>query len=175
LPSSSGWRPPASLAPVGDGPVRCWLPLLWYSLSPLFCERAQQCLRLELFVGKFSFSLSFLSPPPPAIPQFGFLSPISSLRLPSGHSGPVLTLSNAACACLFSSQLLVVDASIWATSLLGVAVRGVIFGFYLFFSSKLCCLLRFQNSPQSHPIRGFPGVWKLLLFYNSLPGMGLCP
>ena len=23
------------------------------------------------------------------------------------------------------------------------------------------------------PVRGFPGVWKLLLFHNSLPGTGL--
>ena len=25
------------------------------------------------------------------------------------------------------------------------------------------------------PVRGFPGVWKFLLFCNSLPGTGLCP
>ena len=67
-----------------------------------------------------------------AIPQFGLLSHVSSLRLPSGHSGPVLTLSNAAHASLFSPSLPVADASIWATSLLGVAVRHIISGFYLF-------------------------------------------
>ena len=60
------------------------------------------------------------------------LSHISSLRLSSGHSGPVPTLNNAAWASLFSPHLLVVDASIWATSLLGVAVRHIICGFYLF-------------------------------------------
>ena len=60
------------------------------------------------------------------------LSYVSSLRLPSGHLGPVLTLSNAARNSLFSPRLLVVDASVWATSLLGVAVRHVICGFYLF-------------------------------------------
>ena len=48
----------ACLPLAGDGLVRCRLALLWYSLSPLFCERAQQYLRLELFVGKFSLSLS---------------------------------------------------------------------------------------------------------------------
>ena len=32
--------PFASLPPAGDGPVCCWLALLWYSLSPLFCEWA---------------------------------------------------------------------------------------------------------------------------------------
>ena len=83
---------PASLPPAGDGPVCNGLSLLWYSLSPLFCEQAWQCLRLGLFVAKFSlffFSLSLV------IPQFGLLSHVSSLRLPSGHSGPVLILSNA--------------------------------------------------------------------------------
>ena len=38
----------------GDGPVHSWLALLWYLLSPLFCEQARQCLRLELLAGKFS-------------------------------------------------------------------------------------------------------------------------
>ena len=33
-----------------------------------------------------------------AIPQFKLLSLVSSLQLPSGHSGPVLTLSNATCS-----------------------------------------------------------------------------
>ena len=85
----------------------------------------------------FSLSLSL------AIPWLGLLSHVSSLILPSGHSGLVLTLSNAA-------------RSVWATSPLGVAVRSVISGFYLFiFSSWLCCSLRFQNSPQTHWREGF--------------------
>ena len=84
------------------------------------------------------------------------LSHVSSLRLPSGHSGPVVTLSNAAHTSLFSPHLLVADASVWTTSPLGVAVRCVICGFYLFiFSSWLCCPLRFQNSPQTHRREGF--------------------
>ena len=45
----------------------------------------------------------------------------------------VLTLSNAACSSLFSSRLLVADASVWGTFLLGVAFRHVIYGFHLFF------------------------------------------
>ena len=28
--------------------------------------------------------------------------------------------------------------------------------------------------PTDSPVRGFPGFWKLLLFYNSFPRMGLC-
>ena len=76
--------------------------------------------------------------------------------MPSGHSGPVLTLSNAACASLFSPCLLVADASTWATSPLGVAVRRVICGFYLFiYSSWSCCPLRFQNSLQTRWWEGF--------------------
>ena len=77
--------------------------------------------------GRLIFSLSL------AIPQFKLLSHESSLRLPSGHSGPALTLSNAACSSPFRPHLLVVDAGIWGTFLLGVAFRHVICGFYLFF------------------------------------------
>ena len=110
-------------------------------------------------MGKFSLSLSFLFfffPLSLAIPWFGLLSHVSSLRLPSGPSGGVLTLSNAACTTLFSSRLLMADASVWATSPLGVAIRRVIRGFYLFiFSSQLCCPLRFQNSPQTCQREGF--------------------
>ena len=154
LPSSSGCCTPASLPLTGNGLVYCRLAHLWYSLSPLFCERAWQCVRIELFVGKFSLSLSsfffffFLSL---AIPQFGLLYHVTSLRLSSGCSGPVFTLSNIALASLFSLHLLVSFASVWGTSPLGVAVRHVICGFYLFiFSSWLCCPPRFQKSPQTH-------------------------
>ena len=58
-PSGSGCRLPASLPPGGDGLVCSQLALLWYSLSPLFYEQAQLCLRLELFARKFSLSLFF--------------------------------------------------------------------------------------------------------------------
>ena len=37
---------PASLPLAGDGLVCSQLTLLWYWLSPLFCEWAQQCLTL---------------------------------------------------------------------------------------------------------------------------------
>ena len=67
-----------------------------------------------------------------AIPQFGLLFYGCSLRLPSRHSGLVLTLSNAAHSSVFSPRLLVVDTSIWATSLLGDVVRHIICGVYLF-------------------------------------------
>ena len=75
----------------------------------------------ELFLGKFSFFLSLSG-----YPQFGLLSHVSSLRLSSGHSGPAPTLSNAARTSLLSPNLVLADASIWATYLLGVAIRHVI-------------------------------------------------
>ena len=59
-----------------------------------------------------------------AIPQSGLLAQVSSLRLPSGHSGPVLALSNAASASLPSPLLLMVGAGICAASLLGELLLG---------------------------------------------------
>ena len=128
----------AALAPLSfaqDGLICRWLALL----SPLFCEQAWWCLSLGLFAGL-------------AIPGSGLLYQVSSLRLPSGHSGPVLTLSNAACTSFPSPRLLVVGADISVASLLGVTVGHVICGFKLFiyFSSHLCCPLRFQGLPQTH-------------------------
>ena len=96
--SSSGCPLPASLSPAEDGPVCSWLALLWYLLSPLFCERAWQCLTLEFFVGKFSLSLFF--PLSLAILQFGLLSHVSSLRLSSEHSGPICPCPKQCCPCL---------------------------------------------------------------------------
>ena len=73
------------------------------SLSSSFVwERAEVCSDDWLI-----FSLSL------AIPQFKLLSHISSLQSPSGHSGPVLTLSNAARSSLFHPHLLVANVSVW--------------------------------------------------------------
>ena len=115
--------PPPRLSLAGDGPVCSRLALL----IPFLCKRAWQCFRLQLFTRLFSLSL-FLSLSL-AIPQSGLLSHVSSLRLPSGNSGPVLTLSNAAHASLSSPRLLVADGSVWAASLLGVSLRHAICGF----------------------------------------------
>ena len=54
----------------------------------------------------------------------------------------------------------------WQLWALGVAIRHVICGFYLFiyFSSRLCCPLEIPKLPTDPPVRGFPGVWKLLPF-----------
>ena len=59
-----------------------------------------------------------------AIPQSGLLAQVSSLRLPSGNSGQVLTLSNAAHASLPSPRLLVVVAGVCAASLFGELLLG---------------------------------------------------
>ena len=97
-----------------------------------------------------------------AIPQFKLLSHVSSLQLPSGLSGRVLTLSNAARSSPFSSHLLVADVSVWGTFLLGVAFRHAICGLYLFFLPvRLPSVI--QKHPPDSPMRGFPGVWKLPL------------
>ena len=91
---------PFPLPPAGRaGPVRSRLALLWTCSDPLFCEWLAVCL------DRLRFSLSF------AIPQFKLESHKSSLRLPSGHSGPVLTLSNAPRSSPFRPHLLVVKAS----------------------------------------------------------------
>ena len=160
LPFGSGCCMPASLPLVGwrEEPVHCWIALLWYLRSPLFCEQVR--LSIRVFCGKVLFFSSL------EIPQFGLLSHFSSLRLSTGHSGPVLTLSTdcAACISLSSPCSLVAKASVWATSPLAVAFRHVFCGFcfYFVFSffSWLCCPLRFQNSPQTHLWEGF------LLFGN---------
>ena len=88
---------PSPLPPVsgGAGPVHSLRALLWTCSVPLFCERPAVC------SGRLIFSLSF------AVPQFKMVTHKSSLRLSSGHSGLVLTLSNAARSSLFSPHLLV--------------------------------------------------------------------
>ena len=152
------WLSPACLSASGGGwagPLLASSPLVFSQSFVLWA--GWQCLRLELFTGKFSLSLFF--PLSLAILQFGLLSHVSSLRLSSGHSGPVLTLSNVARISLFRPRLLVVDVSVWATFLLGVAVRHVIcelfIYLFIYFSSQLCCPLRFQNSPQTCWWEGF--------------------
>ena len=63
------------------------------------------------------------------IPQSGFLAQVSALRLHSGHSGQILTLSNAARASLLSPCFLVADAGVCTASLLrGVTVGLIICG-----------------------------------------------
>ena len=160
-----------------DGQVLGWLALLWYSLSSSFYELVRLCLRLELFVGMFSLSLTlFLFPLSGDPTVLVAISLLARLRLSSGLSGPVLTLSNAARTSLFSPHLLVVGATVWATSPLGVAVRCVFCGvFFFFFSLPVMLPSEITKLPTDPQVRGFPGVWKLFLLHNSLRGTGLHP
>ena len=59
-----------------------------------------------------------------AIPLSGLLSQVSSLRLPSKNSGPVLTLSNASHTSLPSPHLLVAGAGVCTASPLGELPLG---------------------------------------------------
>ena len=93
----------ASLSLAEDGLVHSRLPLL----SPLLCEKAWWYLSLWIFAGV-------------AIPGSSLLFQVNSLRLPSGHAGPVLILSSAGLASLPSPRLLVADAGFCAASVLGV-------------------------------------------------------
>ena len=80
--------------------------------SPLF--RAQAWWRLRL-------GLAFRVV---VIPQSGLLAQVSLLRQHSGHSGQILTLSNAARASLPSPRLLVAGAGVCAASPLGELPLG---------------------------------------------------
>jgi len=75
-------------------------------------------------MGKFSLSLFFLLSL--AIPQFGFLL----LQIVLRAFRPSPCPKHAARTSLFSPHSLLVDVSVWATSLLGVAVRRVICGVF---------------------------------------------
>ena len=143
---------PSPLPPASRqaGPFRSLRPLLWTCLVPLFCERPAVC------SGWLIFSLSL------AIPQFKLVTHKSSLQLSSGHSGPVLTLNNATHSSPSHPHLLVADAGVWGTFLLGVAFRHLICGFYLLFPSQSGCPQRFKNLPQTRQFKGF------LVFGNFL-------
>ena len=139
----------------GEGPARSGLALLWYSLIPLFCDQAGQCLRLEFFMGKFSLSLFFCFSLSLAVPHFALLAHVSSFRLSSGHSGPVLTLSMQPV-----SSCSAPDHCRW-TWASGILLQWELpLGLYLcffsfFFPSQLCCPLIFRNSPQTCWWEGF--------------------
>ena len=132
-------------------------------LGPFVLRTAAMC------SGRLIFSLSL------AVPQFKLVIHKSSLRLPSGHSGPVLTLSNAARSSPFRPHLLVADAGVWGTFLMGVAFRHIICGFHLLFPSQSGCPPRFKNFPQTCQCKTpFPGQISVLSSFVSLSFM-FCP
>ena len=113
-----------------------------------------------------------------AIPQSGLLAQVSSLRLPSGHSGPVLTLSSAACASLPSPRLLVADAGICAASPLGELPLGsypVGFNYLCIF---LPCYVALCASKARHRLSSESVSWCLetsLFFKTPFPGWSSVP
>ena len=111
-------------------------------------------------------------PSPCLLPPAGDGLVCSQLALLQNCSVLPLFLHNAARSSPFNPHLLVADASVWGTFLLGVAFRLVICGFYLFF-----LLVRLPSKiwklPPDPPVRGFPGVWKLPLL--QLPSWDKSP
>ena len=82
------WLSPTCLSASSMGRGLCEAGQLSFGIhSVLFSVSRPGCV-LEPYAGKFNFFFFFL-----VIPQFGLLSHVSSLRLSSGHSGLVLTLS----------------------------------------------------------------------------------
>ena len=130
---------------------------------------------LELFVGKFSLPFSFLSP---WLFQFGLLSHVSSLRLSSGHSGLVLTLSMQPvppCPALAGWWWPQASGLFLHWQLqLGMYSVGFIFFYFYFFSLQVMFPSEIPKLLKDLPVRGFPGAWKVHL-HDSLPRMGLCP
>ena len=122
--------------------------------SPLFCVQAWRCLRLGLAFRVVD------------IPQSGLLAQISSLRQRSGHSGQILTLSDAARASLPSPRLLMADAGVLAASPLGSYRRArnlwVLIVYLFFLPVMLPSVLPRLGTDSA--VRMFPGVWKRLSF-----------
>ena len=122
-----------------------------------------------------SLSLSLFFFPLCLSRSLGCYLTLASSGCPQSIPGLFLTLSNAACASLFNLHWLVEDVSVWATSPLGVAVRHVICGFYLLiFFLPVMLPSEIPKFPVDPPVRGFPGVWRLL-FHYFLHGTGLHP
>ena len=170
------WLPPACLsASRRGGPVHSWLALLW--CHSILCSVSRpSCALVRTFRGKvlspFFFSLSL------AIPQFGLLSHVSSLRLSSGHSGLVLTLSMQPvppCPALAGWWWPQASGLFLHWQLqLGMYSVGFIFFYFYFFSLQVMFLSEIPKLLKDLPVRGFPGAWKVHL-HDSLPRMGLCP
>ena len=102
-----------------------------------------------------------------AIPQSALLAQVSFLRLPLGHSGLILTLSNAARAYLPSPSLLAsggcrrlrcfsAGGYCWAWNMWGVII--------CLFSLPVMLPSEVPRLATDSPVRVFPGVWKLLSF-----------
>ena len=110
------------------------------------------------------------------ISQSGLLFQVSSFTLPSGQSGPVLTLSNATRTSLPSPHLLVVNAGVCAASLLGsyLWARNLWVLIMYLFSLPVMLPSVVPRLARDSAVRVFPGVWKLFfktpfLGWSSIP------
>ena len=168
LPALAVARLPLCLQ-QGERPVHSWLALLWYLLNPLFCERARLCLRT--FHGKFSLSF-FLSG---YFYSLGFYLTLAPSDRPQGvqaQSPPYAWSPRLPVQCPSS---LLADASVRDTSPLGVMARHVICGFFCFTFLLVMLPSEIPKLSTDPLVRGFTGVWKLLLLQDSLPGVDLHP
>ena len=122
------------------------------------------------FSGESSLSLSFF--PLSGYPTVWLATPcwLTHIVLMALRPGPYP--KHATHASLCSPCSLVADASIWATSPLGVAVRCIVCFLFLFFLSVMLPS-KILKLPTDPPVRGFPAIWKLILLHNSLPRRGL--
>ena len=111
-----------------------------------------------------------------AIPQSRLLAQVRFLRLPSGHSGPVLTLYNAARTSLPSSRLLVAGAGVCIASHWGsynwTCNLWVLIIYLFFFPVMLSSVV--PSLATDLTVRVFPRVWKLL-FKTPFPGWSSIP
>ena len=82
--SGSGCPLLASLSPAGDGPDQSQLALLWYSLSPLFCEQASNVFSAVQFSSVSQSCLTLCNPMNCSIPG-----------LPVHHQPPEFTQTRA--------------------------------------------------------------------------------
>ena len=165
------WLSHTCLSASGRGRGLSAAGYLFFGIHSILCSVSRPGWALvRAFHGKVRFVCFFLSL---AIPQFGLLSHVSSLRLSSGDSGPVLSLS------MQPMLPCPAPASWWWTQVSGLLLRWELrLGMYsvgLFaFSSGLCWpeILKLPTYPL---VRGFSSVWKLLLLHDSLSRTGLHP
>ena len=95
---------------------------------------------------------------------------VSSFGLPSGQSGPSLpSATRPVPPSLPSPCLLVVDAGVRAASPLGLPGGQAICRsqLFIYFSSPLCCPLRFQESPQTRQRECFLVFGNFSLFFKT--------
>ena len=134
----------------GAGPQPASSPLVFAQSFVLWVGQAAPYVRaLHRKILSFSLSLSL------AIPQFGLLSHVSSLRLSSGHSGLVVTLSvQPAPSCP-------APASWWWTQVSGLLLRCQLWlGTYFvdFFFLPFMLPSEFPKVPTDPPVRRCPAV-----------------